>query len=84
MVYACGPLRCFCGEDTLDKNLLRSLQGEDERTESSNCMYVEVRNESSEDPRQLSPGSAGMLQCLGFRVQGAFMSCGSAHFCIAG
>lgn len=50
--------RCFwaegerpppCLEDTLDKNLLRSLQGEDERTESSNCMYVEVRNESSED-----------------------------------
>ncbi|CAE7622510.1 unnamed protein product [Symbiodinium sp. CCMP2592] len=36
-------------EDTLDKDLLRSLQGEDERAESSNCMYVEVRNESSED-----------------------------------
>ncbi|CAE7366384.1 unnamed protein product [Symbiodinium sp. CCMP2456] len=36
-------------EDTLDKDLLRSLQGEDEQTESSNCIYVEVRNDSSED-----------------------------------
>ena len=53
-----------CGEDTLDKDLLRSLQGEGELAESSNCMYVEVRNESSEDPRQLPPGSAGMLQCF--------------------
>ena len=64
MGYALGPLRCFRGEDTLDKDLLRSLQGEDEQTESSNCIYVEVRNDSSEDPRQLSAGSAGMLRFL--------------------
>jgi len=52
----CPPPRL---EDTLDKDLLRSLQGEGELAESSNCMYVEVRNESSED--EALPADTPML-----------------------